>query len=53
MTLGFPRKELPVSEGNKLSLNVKEDYPGPEGCVLCFCFSMLCRLLKVAYFTFH
>lgn len=48
MTLGFPRKELLVPEGNTLSLKVNEDCPGPEGCVLCFCFSILCRLLKVA-----
>lgn len=42
MTLGFPRKKLPVSEGNKLSLKVSEDCPsGPKGCVLCFCFSVL------------
>lgn len=47
MTLSFPMKELLVPEGNKLSLKVSEDCPGPGGCVLCFCFSILCRLLKV------
>lgn len=36
MTPGFPRKKLSVSKGNKLSLKVSEDCPGPEGHVLSF-----------------
>lgn len=49
MTLGFPRKKLPVSEESKLSLKVNEDcLPGPEDYVLCFCFFILRKLLKLA-----
>lgn len=39
MTLGFPRKKQPMSEGNKLSLEVSGDCPpGPGDYVPCFYF---------------
>lgn len=39
MTLGISRKKLPVSEGNKLSLEMSGDcLSGPDSYVLCFCF---------------